>query len=51
MDTWGGGFSTDHWDLFAYNADGSLNTSFGNGGFVRQQPLSTTARCKAVHLS
>ena len=36
----GGGFglAADHWDMVAYNADGSLNTSFGNGGFVRTPP-------------
>jgi uncharacterized delta-60 repeat protein len=41
MDASGGGISGYHWDLIGYNADGSLNTSFGSGGFVRQQPASS----------
>ena len=30
-----------HWDLIGYNANGSLNTSFGTAGFVTTTPVGT----------
>jgi uncharacterized delta-60 repeat protein len=35
-----GGGMNGHWLLIGYNADGSINTSFGTGGFVRPQPVN-----------